>query len=155
MSDFKTAVLLTLVHEGGYVNNKNDSGGETNMGITAKDMPGQNMRDLTVEQATTYYSEHYWKPLYSQIADQNIAAKLFDMGVLFGVGSAVKVLQTVMKLVVDGNFGPVSLAAVNAVEPVSLLVAYKVGLVSHALGIVSAAPHDRPFFAGWTHRINS
>lgn len=158
MADFKQAVALTLIHEGGYVNNPDDSGGETNMGITQKDMPGQNMHALTVEQATAYYLEHYWKALYSQIIDQNVANKLFDMSVLFGVGTAVKILQTIFavhQVVADGVFGPHTLDVVNTAEPVGLLVAYKTSLVSHALAVVNARPNDRVFFAGWVRRINS
>jgi lysozyme family protein len=158
MADFKTAILLTLQHEGGYVNNPNDSGGETNMGITAKDMPGQDMKVLTVEQATEYYTQNYWKALYSQINDQNLANKLFDMGVLFGVGTAVKILQTIFavnQVVADGVFGPHTLDIVNTAGPIGLLGVYKVSLVSHALGVVNANPNDRVFFAGWVKRINS
>jgi lysozyme family protein len=158
MADFKTAIGLTLQHEGGYVNNPDDSGGETNMGITAKDLPGQNMHDLTVEQATAYYLEHYWKALYSQITDQNLANTLFDMGVLFGVGTAVRVLQEIISrhnVVVDGVFGLRTLDILNTAEPVGFLIAYKTSLVSHALCIVNASPKDRTFFAGWVRRINS
>jgi lysozyme family protein len=156
MSDPKIAIGLTLQHEGGYVNNPNDSGGETNMGITQKDMPGQDMKTLTVEQATAYYLENYWKLFYSQIFDQNIASKLFDSGVLFGVGTAVKVLQATVKTIpVDGIFGSQTLEIINHSEPISLLAAYKISLVSHALAVVNANPNDRVFFAGWVKRINS
>jgi lysozyme family protein len=155
MSDFKQAILLTLQHEGGWVNNPHDSGGETNMGITQKDMPGQDMKTLTVEQATAYYLENYWKLHYSGINDQSIVNKLFDMGVLFGVGTAVKILQAALNLKTDGSFGPMSLTAVNAAEPISFLIAYKTGLVNRALGVVNAVPSDRIFFAGWVKRINS
>jgi lysozyme family protein len=158
MADSKIAIASTLQHEGGYVNNPNDSGGETNMGITAKDMPGVYMHELTVEQATAYYLEHYWKALYSQINDQNLANKLFDMGVLFGVGTAVKILQTIFavnQVVADGVFGPHTLDIVNTAGPIGLLGVYKTSLVSHALAVVNANPNDRVFFAGWVKRINS
>jgi len=158
MADFKIAVALTLIHEGGYVNNLNDSGGETNMGITQKDMPGQDMKTLTVEQATEYYAQNYWKALYSQIESQDIASKLFDMGVLFGVGTAVRELQRIIKIhnvPVDGQFGPRTLDVVNTAEPVGLLAAYKTSLVSHAVNIIAASQQDRVFFAGWVRRINS
>jgi lysozyme family protein len=55
MADSKIAIAMTLIHEGGYVDNPADSGGPTNMGITQKDMPGQDMRTLKVEKANTYY----------------------------------------------------------------------------------------------------
>src|SRR6202795_2937688 len=135
MADSKIAINLTLVHEGGYVDNPADSGGPTNMGITQKDLPGQDMKTLTVEQATDYYQQNYWKPLYGEINDQFVANKIFDLGVLFGVGTAVKVMQNIFSVhgvVADGIFGPHTLDLVNQAEPVGLLTAYKTSMVSHA-----------------------
>jgi lysozyme family protein len=155
MADFRTAVLKTLTHEGGYVNNPNDSGGATNFGITQKDLPGQDMQLLTEDQAVNYYDEHYWKSLYSQIDSQLIADKLFDSGVLFGVGTAVTILQLTLSIVQDGAFGPGTLTAVNQADETSLLLGYKTNLVTHAFNIAIAHPQDRVFIKGWTSRINS
>jgi lysozyme family protein len=155
MADSKVAINLTLQHEGGYVDNPNDSGGATKYGITQKDMPDVNIADITSEQATAYYVEHYWKALYSEIESQDIANKLFDMGVLFGVGTAVRLLQTGLSLVVDGAFGPATLAAINEADPYSALQAYKTTLVSHTIGIANSQPKDRVFLAGWIKRVNS
>jgi lysozyme family protein len=155
MADFKTSILKTLISEGGYTNNKDDAGGETNMGISKRQYPNLDIKNLTQDQAIEIYREGYWKNYYSQIADQHIADKLFDTGVLFGVGTVVKILQAALMTTVDGVFGGGTLAAVNAVEPVSLLAAFKTALVSHALAIVQANPKDRQFFAGWVRRINS
>ena len=88
MADPLISIHKTLVHEGGYVDNPADSGGPTNMGITQADVPTIPIKDLTVDQAIEIYKERYWKQYYSQIFDQFIADKLFDSGVLFGVGTA-------------------------------------------------------------------
>lgn len=155
MVDFNTAVQKTLLHEGGYVNNPNDSGGPTKYGITQADMPGVSIADITTEQAVAYYTEHYWKPLYSQITAQLVAEKIFDMGVLFGVGTAVGVLQLALGLVVDHAFGPNTLAAVNQSDASALLSTYKANLVTHTFNIATANPKDRVFLKGWANRINS
>jgi lysozyme family protein len=160
MADFEQAVKLTLVNEGGFVNNPADPGGATKYGVTQKDMPDVNIADITPEQATEYYREHYWKPLYSEIQSQEIANKLFDMGVLFGIGEAVKLLQIVLQtaypmLVVDEEFGPTTLGYVNDSDPGTLLAAYKTALVTYTLRIVTNRPNLRVFAAGWGRRINS
>jgi len=155
MADFNQAVNKTLIHEGGYVDNPNDSGGPTKYGITQADMPGQNIKDITPEQAVVYYTEHYWKPLYSQIVSQLIAEKLFDMGVLFGVGTAVGILQLALGVTVDHSFGPNTLAATNQAEETPLLNTYKANLVTHTFNIATANPKDRVFLKGWASRINS
>src|SRR5271157_1591973 len=108
MADFETAVLLTLRNEGGYTDNPADPGGATNMGIEQREMPNIDIKTLTVDQATAFYQETYWKPLYSQIENQSVANKLFDLGVLFGVGTAVIILQSVLGLKMDGIFGPMT-----------------------------------------------
>ena len=155
MADPKISVAKTLAHEGGFVNNLADSGGPTKYGITQKDLPNTPIETLTEEQATEYYLEHYVKPYYTQIENQDVLDKLFDSGVLFGIGSAVKVLQIVLALKDDGDFGPVTLAKVNDSEPVSLLNAFKTGLVTHAIAIASSRPQDRVFLRGWITRVNS
>jgi lysozyme family protein len=158
MSDFRIAVLKTLQNEGGYVDDSSDSGGETNMGISKREYPNLDIKNLTEDQAIEIYREGYWKPLFSQINDQFVADKLFDMSVLFGVGTAVKIMQNIFSIhgvVADGIFGPHTLDLVNTAEPVGLLVKYKTDLVSHVVAIVAANPKDRVFFAGWVRRINS
>jgi lysozyme family protein len=155
MADSKISIAKTLINEGGYVDNPNDSGGPTKYGITQKDMPGVNIQDITPEQATEYYQDHYWKALYSQIDSQVVADKLFDMGVLFGVGEAVKLLQIVLTLTADTIFGPHTLEAVNQADPGSLLTTYKTALVNYVIGIANDRPQDRVFLTGWIRRINS
>lgn len=156
MADFNTAVAKTLTHEGGYVNNPADPGGATKYGITQADMPGVNIAAITPQMATAYYQEHYWKPLYSQINDQLLAEKLFDMGVLFGVGTAVKLFQTSMEsdihIVSDGNFGPETLADANQYGN---LQAFKTTLIQHVVAIVNTKPELHVFGDGWINRINS
>jgi lysozyme family protein len=173
MADFSIAVSITVdpAHEGGFQDNPNDSGnwtggkigvGElkgTNFGISAAEFPDIDIVNLTVSQAKSLYQAKYWNPLYSQIKDQFIANKIFDLGVLFGVSTAVEYLQKVLVaqfgLKVDGAFGPVTLAAINGSEPISLLTAYKVALVARAIGVGRDNPADRPFVGDWIRRINS
>ena len=164
MADFTIAVLLTLQHEGGFVDNPADPGGATNFGITQRDlnltMPGKDVRTLTSAEAAQWYEtttqpQRYNNPLYWSIEDQSVASKIFDMGVLFGVGEAVHLIQGVLQLSIDGNFGPQTLAAVNGAEPLSLLSALKTVLAQHSFDIGSEHPAERQFIIGWIRRVNS
>lgn len=158
MADFKAAVAKTLAHEGGYVNNPADKGGPTKYGITQADADAINKQvvDLTPQDAVDYYAAHYWKSGYSQITNQALAEKLFDMGVLFGVGTAVKMLQLSMAheltIVSDGVFGPQTLQDVNAHGDIA---AYKTMLIQHMIQVVNTNPNDHVFVNGWVNRINS
>ena len=154
MASFEIAIGLTLQNEGGYCDNSSDPGGATNMGIEQRDLPNIPIQTLTVEQATEYYLTNYVKPLYAQINDQSILNKLIDCGVLFGVGEAVEQLQGVLAVTIDGQFGPMTLQAVNTAAG-SLLASYKTAMLRRATAIVNANPALGLFLLGWTRRINS
>ena len=97
-----------MINEGGYENNPNDSGnwtggkvgeGElkgTKYGISASEFPALDIVNLTEAEAQAIYKSKYWLVLYEAIKDQFITNKLFDLGVLFGQGTAIKILQTVL-----------------------------------------------------------
>ena len=50
-----------IPNEGGYVNDKNDSGGETNMGISKKTYGSEDIGKLTRERANAIYYKNYYK----------------------------------------------------------------------------------------------
>ncbi|WP_425526518.1 glycosyl hydrolase 108 family protein [Xanthomonas oryzae] len=49
-----------LSHEGGYVNDPRDPGGETQWGISKRAYPELNIRALTRDQAIEIYRRDYW-----------------------------------------------------------------------------------------------
>lgn len=118
MADFRAAFDVTMGHEGGYVNDPNDAGGETYKGIArrynpdwsgwqvidaAKDQPNfpAALDDTPELQDSVYdfYKQRYWNPFWGdEIPDQQIAIELFDTGVNMGVGRAVKYLQQGLNL---------------------------------------------------------
>ena len=48
---FEEAVKSVLKHEGGYVNDPKDPGGETNFGISKRAFPDLDIKNLTEEDA--------------------------------------------------------------------------------------------------------
>lgn len=129
-ANFEKALAQTLKNEGvfngktGYVNSKNDSGGETNYGITkakAREC-GYNgkMCDLPYETAKQIYYNEYWKKSNAgNIPHFNISFLLFDFAVNSGVSNACKKLQTAInkvsgsELVIDGIIGKKTIAAIE------------------------------------------
>src|SRR2546430_2773024 len=91
MANFDEAVKITLTWEGGYVNDPLDSGGETKFGISKRNHPSIDIESLTPDDAKHIYKTEYWPTLYDKITSQALGAKLFDMGVNQGVGTAVKI----------------------------------------------------------------
>ena len=154
---FPEAVFRTLQHEGGYVNDPDDPGGETNFGISKRAYPDVNIRNLTVKQAREIYRRDYWEaPGLDGIKDCELACKVFDLGVNCGTQTAVRLLQMAanrlgQRLVVDGCIGIKTLTAVNSYpHRRALLAALKYMAAQHYLNL------GKPqYLAGWLNRLES
>ena len=57
---FPAFINRILGHEGGYVNDPQDPGGETNWGISKRSYPGEDIKNLTLDQAAAIYRRDYW-----------------------------------------------------------------------------------------------
>ena len=115
---FDRFIVLTLEHEGGWVDDKHDTGGETNFGISKRFLdkegfPDEDIKGMTQDRAEYFYKEYFW-PGYLEIIDADLTAlMLFDFGVNAGLVRAVKCLQKAVSTNPDGLIGPVTLAAVQ------------------------------------------
>ena len=89
---FEKAVAIVLKHEGGYVNNPKDPGGETKFGISKRSYPKEDIKNLTIERAKQIYYNDFWiKCNFYKISSDSIAFKLFDLGVNTGCAGATKI----------------------------------------------------------------
>jgi lysozyme family protein len=113
MANFKEAYEKTMGHEGGYVHDPDDVGGETYKGIARayngkwsgwaiidyhkgdSDFPSclDNIVGLQ-NSVNSFYKEKYWDVnRLDDVDDQDVAEEMFDTGVNMGVGRAAKFLQ--------------------------------------------------------------
>ena len=90
-TSFNDIIEEVLKHEGGYVNDPHDAGGETNFGIAKKFNPDVDIKNLTKEGAKEIYYEKYWKPSKADKVPDQLKHIYFDMVVNFGKSGAVKV----------------------------------------------------------------
>lgn len=125
MADFEKSFAKTIVAEGGYVNNPNDKGGETYMGITRKNYPNLKMwktidslkKICTVKEINkkmksdvdaqkeikSIYYKNYWTPLkLNIIGSQRVANQFFDNAVNCGTKATIKMMQRLAGLVETG-----------------------------------------------------
>ena len=58
---FEDCIDKVLEHEGGYVNDPNDLGGETNFGVSKKAYPDLDIKNLTRDEAKEIYRKDYWE----------------------------------------------------------------------------------------------
>ena len=152
-TSFNDIIEEVLKHEGGYVNDPHDAGGETNFGIAKKFNPDVDIKNLTKEGAKEIYYEKYWKPSKADKVPDQLKHIYFDMVVNFGKRGAVKVLQQAAvakghKIAVDGGIGPNTLKAIKNVET-DRVRAYR---VLKFASIVIKKPTQEKFWLGWFRR---
>ena len=114
--DFETAIERILDHEGGYVNDPRDPGGETQWGISKRSYPEVNIRALTREGAKALYLRDFWQPVVDTVADSALRFQLLDAAVNHGMGNAVRFLQRAIGVADDGHWGPLSHAALGRMD---------------------------------------
>jgi len=164
MADFWKAMYYVLDWEGGYSNDPADRGGATNYGITQSTLtryinthPGARVPDrverIGIKDAEEIYKADYWK--FDKIESQSIATKLFDISINMGYRTAIKMVQSIIGLDVDGVLGPITAAAINAKDPADLMLDLVNSCVNRYLSILAGDPSQEKFRRGWLRRAKS
>ena len=150
---FDDIIEVVLHHEGGYVNDPKDPGGETNFGIAKRSHPDVDIKNLTEEGAKEIYKEHYWDRNKVEDLPENLRHIYFDMCVNQGRSRAVRIMQRAANakganLKVDGGMGPKTIAAMDGVE-LDRVRAYR---VKYYADLVTRKPDLEKFYFGWFRR---
>ena len=153
LTKFDDIIEVVLHHEGGYVNDPDDPGGETNFGIAKRSHPDVDIANLTKGGAKEIYKEHYWNKNKVESLSEELRHIYFDMCVNQGRGRAVKILQHAANakgagLKVDGGMGPMTIAAVDGVE-LDRVRAYR---IKYYADLVTRKPDLEKFYFGWFRR---
>ena len=94
MTPFDSALEFVLRWEGGYVNHPTDPGGETNMGISKRAYPNEDIKNMTRERAAFLYRRDYWDACNCDALLPGMALMAFDTAVNCGVKRAKAWLLT-------------------------------------------------------------
>lgn len=165
------AIAFVFRWEGGYVNDPDDRGKETNMGITkavlnaaytAKIVSHNDVRKLTKAEATTIYQARYWNPYQWDQYGEPVDMILFDMAVNNGAGNMAKIAQRAcvslgQNIVIDGRWGPKTRNALYKLAWTNGLALSKMLLVKRWNfydAIVASRPNQRKYLGGWRNRTN-
>lgn len=122
MAGFDESLALILRHEGGFSDHPRDPGGITMMGVTkrtwqewtGKPATKADMRALTVAKVAPLYKARYWNLVRGDDLPPALALCVFDHAVNAGPGRAARMLQSLVNASVDGQIGPATLRAVQA-----------------------------------------
>ena len=146
--NFDTAFDRLIGHEGDYVNNPDDPGGETKWGISKRSYPHLDIKSLTRDQAKEIYRQDFWDKI-GDSAHSAVKFQLFDFAVNSGIKRAIKELQRAVKVVDDGDWGPKSQDAAVAMDHNDILMR----VLGFRLRFMVKLPNWKHASAGWAIRI--
>jgi lysozyme family protein len=154
MNTFDKSIKVILRHEGGYVNDPDDPGGETKFGISKRAFPDVDIKSLTEDKAKEIYFDRYWEPLNLHLLqNEELKLHVFDHGVNAGRGRAVRMLQEILECKKDGVLGPVTARAANS--DTEIVDKYKQSRIKYYRGIATSRPQLKKFLHGWLNRVES
>lgn len=182
MALLENSLPTIFLHEGRYVDNKNDPGGPTIYGWSFRtlkklgdldhdgwldgdidhdgDVDIEDIKKLDVPQAIKLYDMYFWtKYGYAKILNQNIATKTFDLCINMGSVASHKCAQRAVRaasgliLVEDGILGSKTLEAINNADPLKLLPAFKSEAAGYYRSIRYTGSSDS--LNGWLNRAYS
>ena len=166
MADVKKLAPFIQRWEGGFVDDPDDLGGATNMGVTIATYKVYRKRkglsEPTVDDLK-HLSNNEWidilKSLYwdkwkaDQIKSQSVANILVDW--VWASGNyGIKIPQQLLNVKVDGIVGPKTLEAVNSRNPRELFDLIKIARFDFIEDICRKRPANNKFKRGWLNRIN-
>ncbi len=170
MADFHTALALTLAHEGGFLHNET-TGEVVNRGITLDSLrrlgilkslgPPTNadiafVQSLTLEEAADIYRMEFWDKLeLDHFNSQEVANKVFDLGVNTGTRQAALFLQRAVRSIPDGIIGMHTVALTNAGDAAQILASIRTQAEAFYRQLAGFYPSLAGNLTGWLQRLAS
>jgi lysozyme family protein len=172
MAIYTLAFKKMLINEGGYVNDKDDPGGETYKGVARKiwpnwkgwdiidglkkspGLPGTLDANLILHgHIMDFYEQNYWgKVRGNDFTNQEIAESIFDFGVNAGNGTSVCLALLAADLPPDGKLNDSDVAVINSMDPEKFLASFALAKISKYVGICNKNPVMKKYFFGWIVR---
>jgi lysozyme family protein len=152
--------------EGGWSDDPFDPGGPTNRGITLSDLARERGIEVTAQSyaalkaelraipdalVRSIYLRRYWQPACCADLPAGLAFMHFDAAVNQGVAGAARMLQEALQVDVDGEIGPITLAAARTRHLRAVLDAYAVIRRRR----YRALPTFWRFGRGWLARVDT
>lgn len=148
--NFDTTFDKLISHEGGYVFDLRDPGGETKFGISKRSYPTLDIKALTLADAKAIYRRDFWDRAQCDKLPAALAFDVFDTAVNSGIGQAIRFLQRAVGVADDGVIGPLTLSALQRMNDDSAVLARFNG---HRLDFMTRLSTWDVFGKGWARRI--
>lgn len=147
--NFDEAFAKVINVEGGYVNDPNDAGGETKYGISKKQYPNLDIKNLTLDEAKAIYKKDFWNECQCENLPFWLAYHVFDAAVNSGNERAKIWLQRAVGAKPDGVIGAKTIACARRADPATAIAR----LSAFRLKFVVTAKTWRSHGKGWVNRI--
>ena len=145
--NFDVAFDRLISHEGGYVDDPDDPGGETNWGISKRSYPQLDIRNLTREDAKVIYKRDFWLKIRG--LPESVIFQLFDFAVNSGIGNAIRSVQRAINVADDGHWGPHSQSVAATLSESDLLMR----LIAERLRFMVKLKNWKNHGGGWANRM--
>lgn len=159
LAQFEKAIIQVLIEEGGYTRDPNDFGGETNFGISKRQYPTLDIRNLKQSDAIEIYRKDFWdKFRIGELSNQSIANVILDIFVNISSEKAGIIIQNSLNslnenIKVDGIMGTKTIFQINNItNSDSLLDKIKIERIIFYLTRVMKDRTQMKYLAGWIGR---
>jgi lysozyme family protein len=138
---FDIIIGVILKHEGGYVNDPDDLGGETKYGISKRSFPNVDIKNLTKAEAIEIYRNNYYIPLeIDKFTNINLALNFMDMAVNAGTNNAKALLKKAKEI--------------QKTSSSDIVTIYKALRVEYYKDVAKLR-NNHKFLAGWLNRVKT
>lgn len=172
MAKFILSFQKTLAHEGNYINDPDDLGGETYKGISrnahsswngwslidsyknSSDFPHSLETEAKLQNLVEqFYVNNFWHPLNAeQIQNQTSADSVFDFAVNTGLITTARIVQSIVGTKIDGIIGEQTLKKINSTDFGYFQAAFTVAKIEYYVNIIQKRPTNKKYLFGWIIR---
>jgi hypothetical protein len=158
-TNFDDFIEIVFKNEGGFSDNKDDTGGATMYGISSVYNPEYTTkiknRKLTKEDAKAIYKNKYYNPLQIKMLNNpRLRFQVFDFAVNAGISRAISTLKQVVKLDTKASIAD-TVKKANFLEEggYNVWLNYKLARIKYYTSIATGTKYQ--FLKSWLNRTNS
>lgn len=120
----------------------------TKYGIAANTYPDLNIESLSLSDAREIYHRDWWLRAGGDVLDSAILFQLWDFAVNAGMGTAKRLMQRTVGVAEDGQFGPITIAAISVMDLNDLLFRFNANKIRYYTSLSTWATYGK----GWMNR---
>lgn len=172
---FNRCFNFVLKNEGGYVNDPDDSGGETYKGIARKfwktwkgweiidgyknmsGFPGVLKTSPGLDRLVReFYKDKFWNKMHLDlIVNEDSVLQLFDMAINAGIKTAVRIAQRIVNTDQDGILGMKTAFEINSLGYRFFDLYVNKGRIPFYESLAVRRPQNKKFLKGWINRAKN